>query len=949
MKRMLCLLLCVITAISLGACKPTDSLVDLSNANYTVITEKFSDVKITSDYTAIDAVNPVCSELGLSIAAKELKVLSSTKAGDSTYYRMQQYYEDIPVYGRTVSLCADSNHEASLLTANTIEIPDYFSTDDVISEQEALESLDKHYDEVTYAHVEEKVIYNLYGTEAQLAYRIIVNGEYKGDNVQEECIVSAIDGKLLLTNSLVQTNTEASDTTSEEDYNYRTSDGNYVLYDKKRNLLVLNSNESTVLLATYTDKSNLTPVIYPESIKDTINSGNHSITNNPAPEVLSIDAYSPISYETSSNGQWNSEALELMRSLESTYDFYLNILSRKGHDNNNFLLPACYNDSIIGNDEEGNNASSYNKEGYPQTAITIGYRKDTSHVDLVAHEFTHSVENKISCMAYKGESGALMEAYSDIFGELAEDYANDGELNNNCSWEHNGDRRLDDPEKSKNPSIYKGKRWGDTTKNKDNGYVHNNSTVISHTAYLMSEGIDGTNSKKIDNETLAHLWYRSMFLLHTDATFAQCADAVTTIASQMRLSGELTSDQCICVREAFIKAGISAELFGHRVVSNKAKLNVMSGKPYKNYDNYHLVIINEKNGKEVVNKDITSPDPYILDLDNGNYEILVLDNASTENSSDNPILSYITVTDSKDAYPHVYDKVYIYTDFGQKTNYKWVIGPTIEADNIRITGRQGASEESDLAIIEKNGRYGFIDYNGNMLLDCTFDCYGIADGCGLLSVWNKSEYDGFNVITVNNNDQSVYTPHAHGCSMSPGYNYENNTLVPIGYNSQDPSGRVVGALDQNTGKYAVFYDNTALTDFEYDNVYNHLFGDYLGVCKDGKWGYFNSSGEQIIPCEFLAVSSGPYVLSGYDNDDSVYSFSGNLVALHNEDGYGYYNSDGECLIPCGEFEDARPVQDGKAWVKQNGLWGIIQIDSFENVYNTTYRHNDPSLNEATPY
>lgn len=31
------------------------------------------------------------------------------------------------------------------------------------------------------------------------------------------------------------------------------------------------------------------------------------------------------------------------------------------------------------------------------------------------------------------------------------------------------------------------------------------------------------------------------------------------------------------------------------------------------------------------------------------------------------------------------------------------------------------------------------------------------------------------------------------------------------------------------------------------------------------------------------------------------------------------------LIPTGEFEQARPVHNGKAWVRQNGNWGIIQI------------------------
>ena len=55
--------------------------------------------------------------------------------------------------------------------------------------------------------------------------------------------------------------------------------------------------------------------------------------------------------------------------------------------------------------------------------------------ELVAHEYMHSVERAISGMLYAGESGAIMEAYSDLFGEILEDY-NDGNLDGSCDWVH---------------------------------------------------------------------------------------------------------------------------------------------------------------------------------------------------------------------------------------------------------------------------------------------------------------------------------------------------------------------------------------------------------------------------------------------------------------------------------------------------------------------------------
>ena len=41
-------------------------------------------------------------------------------------------------------------------------------------------------------------------------------------------------------------------------------------------------------------------------------------------------------------------------------------------------------------------------------------------LDLVAHEMTHAVTEKTANLEYKDQSGALNEAFSDIFGEAVE-------------------------------------------------------------------------------------------------------------------------------------------------------------------------------------------------------------------------------------------------------------------------------------------------------------------------------------------------------------------------------------------------------------------------------------------------------------------------------------------------------------------------------------------------
>jgi len=44
-------------------------------------------------------------------------------------------------------------------------------------------------------------------------------------------------------------------------------------------------------------------------------------------------------------------------------------------------------------------------------------------LDVCAHEITHGVTEKESGMRYYGQSGALNESMSDVFGALAEQYS----------------------------------------------------------------------------------------------------------------------------------------------------------------------------------------------------------------------------------------------------------------------------------------------------------------------------------------------------------------------------------------------------------------------------------------------------------------------------------------------------------------------------------------------
>ena len=99
--------------------KPTETVQEVSAVNGTgiVLPSHFTERKITDPSTARDAINDVADTLGIVSVEDELGTADcSTVLGD-TYYSFPQVYRGIPVYGRKVTVSADADSEAALLTS----------------------------------------------------------------------------------------------------------------------------------------------------------------------------------------------------------------------------------------------------------------------------------------------------------------------------------------------------------------------------------------------------------------------------------------------------------------------------------------------------------------------------------------------------------------------------------------------------------------------------------------------------------------------------------------------------------------------------------------------------------------------------------------------------------------------------------------------------------------
>lgn len=163
-------------------------------------------------------------------------------------------------------------------------------------------------------------------------------------------------------------------------------------------------------------------------------------------------------------------------------------------------------------------------------------------IDIVAHELAHGVSDASSGLLYRGESGALDEAFSDIMATAVEFHsqpAGRGPLLADYLVGEDavsgGLRSLEDPASSGNLDHYSRRYTGSD----ENGGVRESSTIASHAYYLAIEGgRNRTSGLSVNGVGRAHrdeiekAFYRAfVYMLPARATFA-AARAATIQAAQ---------------------------------------------------------------------------------------------------------------------------------------------------------------------------------------------------------------------------------------------------------------------------------------------------------------------------------------------------------------------------------------------------------------------------------
>jgi Zn-dependent metalloprotease len=183
-------------------------------------------------------------------------------------------------------------------------------------------------------------------------------------------------------------------------------------------------------------------------------------------------------------------------------------------------------------------------------------------LDVVGHEMTHGVTEHTAGLQYKNQSGALNESWSDVFGELIEQWAENRsgfgtvDAAKGADWLIGEDVftpgvQGDALRSMKAPGTgYKGDPQPAHMKDykrmsSDNGGVHVNSGIPNKAAYEAAI--------KIGSEKLAKIWYKALTdYLKPNSSFTDAASA--TLAAANKLYGSGAESQAIT--DAWTSVGI---------------------------------------------------------------------------------------------------------------------------------------------------------------------------------------------------------------------------------------------------------------------------------------------------------------------------------------------------------------------------------------------------------
>ncbi len=486
--------------------------------------------RVKNQQDALAVLNNYKQELGNSNNQTQFVFKDVKETNKLTVYRFDQYFGEYQIYGGQLNVSVNSDFKVTSIIGKAYKNINFDNTLKY-SITEAREKVLSYYADASIENLKPVVIIDD-SFNGEICYAFEVNAKEENKEVYVSAktleIVKAIRKNSTMRDSLPTrgytiTNEAMAEVNLEGEVVYINIDkytsnitGNsfYVLGDKSRDIYVVNGYNK--------------------------------------------DDYTFKYYDSESGIFSDKDAVQAFDYLMKCYDFYMDetnfgeqIVGLTNPYGSHITLYA-----IVHFDTNYENAAFY----LPRPSSNIAYflfgDGDTtkytdsfvSALDVVGHEYQHAITDSIVPLEYLNASGALSEAFSDIFGAVIEGY----ELTDPNFWRMGEDVYLINGQYFRDMSnpMTKGCTYNyndlypycnKTNCNHercDNGGVHYNCTLMTYATYIMYNQDQAFFTKN----KILELWYQTLLKLTTTADFEDFAIAMLASAEELGYSNKHIRD-----------------------------------------------------------------------------------------------------------------------------------------------------------------------------------------------------------------------------------------------------------------------------------------------------------------------------------------------------------------------------------------------------------------------
>ena len=242
-----------------------------------------------------------------------------------------------------------------------------------------------------------------------------------------------------------------------------------------------------------------------------------------------------------------------------TWDFFSRVFGRNSVDDRGMRL-----DSSVHYYRNFDNAFWNGSQMVYGDGDGVIFQRFTKCLDVIGHELTHGITQYEASLEYEGQSGALNESFSDVFGVMVKQWKNK-ESSAQADWligeglfarGINGvairsmkapGTAYDDPRLGRDPQPAHMKDY--VKGPEDNGGVHINSGIPNHAFYLAARALGGNSWDKAGK-----IWYDTLCdILRPNSKFVDAAKA--TLRSAGILFGVASKEQN-AVKTAWQNVGV---------------------------------------------------------------------------------------------------------------------------------------------------------------------------------------------------------------------------------------------------------------------------------------------------------------------------------------------------------------------------------------------------------